>query len=83
MIKPPDDTPEYAYPMWVAALKAAVTNDGALKAFREDTGKTYIYSPPKTPMEALIDQATGRDREFAHAFAAWFNEKVWGPWDEA
>ena len=80
MIGPPPDTPQYAYPMWASALRAASQEPGAFSAFLEDTG--YIYSVPKSPIDALIDQSTGREEDFLNAFVTWFNEKVWGPWKE-
>jgi hypothetical protein len=80
MIGPPNDTPEYAYPAWASALRAAAREPGAFDAFTRDTG--FIYSLPKSPIDALIDQSTGLEEAFMDAFVTWFNNKVWGPWNE-
>ena len=78
MIGPPPDTPEYAYPMWAAALKNAVVRLGILESFQRDTRPKYKV--PGSPLEALIDQATELDKKFAYDFARWFNKTIWGTW---
>jgi hypothetical protein len=61
---------------WVDCLRWSVTEPEILAAFRAATGSDY--SPGATPIERMIDQATGRDREFVEQYVAWFNENVWG-----
>ena len=80
MIGPPKDTPEYAYPAWASALRAAAGQPGPLEAFRKDTGCTY--TPPRSGLDKMIDESTGAEEAFLDAFVTWFNEKVWGSWDE-
>lgn len=77
----PDDTPEFMAPAWLSALSFTIKQDGAMRAFREATGCTY--TAPMTPLEQMIDQATGADVAFLTAFIQWFNEAVWGPMGEA
>ena len=47
-----------------------------MAGFRAETGKTW--EPGKTPIERMIDKATGSDFEFLKAFAEWHNENIWG-----
>lgn len=70
---PPD--PLMAGP-WVACLRWALSEDKAMEAFRADTG--INWRPARTPIDQMTDDATGAEAEFFRAFAAWFNENVWG-----
>lgn len=79
MIEPPSDTPEYAHGMWACALFAAIQTPQMVAAFEQATGKHY--SLPKAPIEQMIDEASGFQSEYFHAFGEWFNREVWGPWD--
>jgi hypothetical protein len=47
-----------------------------VEAFRADTGMQW--TPGRTPLERLIDEATGADTAFLEAFAAWMNREIWG-----
>lgn len=79
MIEPPKDTPEYAHGMWASALLAASRQPEIVKAFQDETG--IVFSPAKTPIDAMIDDATGRNEQIAHSFGEWFNRNVWGAWE--
>lgn len=61
---------------WASALLWAVRDPEAVKAFQADTGVTAPIA--HSPLDAMIDAATGRDEHFARAFAEWFNRNVWG-----
>jgi len=77
----PQDTPEYMAPAYYSCLQWAIGEVGILAAFSADTGKSF--SPARTGMDKLIDDAIGFDpgEDFLRAFVPWFNEKVWGPID--
>lgn len=75
-IGPPDTTPDYMWPAWEGCLRWALGKDEILNAFRAETGNQW--HPGRTPIDRMIDKATGVDREFMVAFVAWFNENVWG-----
>lgn len=45
-------------------------------AFNAETGRAYMK--PKPPIEAMIDDATGKAQEDAFAFARWVTENHWG-----
>jgi hypothetical protein len=61
---------------WVDGLRWALGEPGIVAAFREKTGNRW--QPAKTPLDRMVDAATGADLEFVKAFAAWFNEHIWG-----
>ena len=75
-IRPPANTPEYLWDAWCSCLAWALSEDDVVAAFRRDSGLNW--SPGKTPMDQLIDKATGADERFIRAFVEWFNERVWG-----
>ena len=79
MITPPNDTPEYAHGAWASALSFALHTPEIRAAFESDTGKHY--SPPKCAIDSMIDEATGFQSDYLHAFGGWFNVNVWGPWE--
>lgn len=64
---------------WVGGLHHALGNPEILAAFRAETGNRW--TPGRTPIETMIDEATGADRAFIMAFARWFNEHAWGEVD--
>jgi hypothetical protein len=76
-IIPPVDTPEYLWPAYFSALRVAIEEPVIIKAFSAETG--YMWSAPKSPMDAMIDEATGYAEGYIKAFVEWFNINVWGP----
>jgi hypothetical protein len=66
----------YLIPAWFGCLAWALQEPDILTAFRADTGLTW--TPGRTPLERMIDDATGADAAFIAAFAAWMNHNVWG-----
>ena len=76
-LMPPPDTPEYMQPAWLGALDFALSQDGIVAAFREDTGNQW--HPGKTGIDRAIDKATGAEEQFLREFVEWFNVNVWGP----
>lgn len=64
---------------WVGGLLWAGKQPEIVAAFRRDTG--CQWSPATNPMDAMIDQATGADADFARQFAAYWNENYWGTED--
>ena len=61
---------------WVDCLRWSVTEPEMLAAFRADTG--CDFTPGLTPIDWMIDGATGRQRAFVEQYVAWFNENIWG-----
>ncbi len=48
---------------------AAAQKDGIIDRFRAETGCAFV--PGATPIDRMIDKATGRDREVVEAFVTW------------
>jgi len=59
---------------WVDCLRWACTFPPHIKAYTEATG----YQPLRSPIERMIDSATGADRAEAERFIRWFHANVWG-----
>lgn len=72
----PKNTPEYMMPAWLGCLSWALGNPEILAAFRAETGRKW--TPGMTPLDRMIDESTGVDREFIEAFVVWVNENIWG-----
>ena len=77
----PADTPEYMMPAWVAAIRWALAQKWVLATYRTDTGDQY--KPARSPIDQMIDEATGREEAFMISFVKWFNVNIWGPIDGA
>lgn len=75
----PADTPEYMLPAWLGCIRYALGNPEIVAAFRHATGNKW--EPGKTPLDRMIDEATGADRAWVEAFVRWVNVNVWGPID--
>lgn len=63
-------------PVWLDGLRWAISEDSIVSQFRQETGNQW--TPGKTALEAMIDTATGADRDFILAFTKWFNRNIWG-----
>jgi hypothetical protein len=81
-IQPPADVPKYAWPAWFDCLLWALYEPEIRNKFTADSG--ISYSPPKSGLEAVIDEASGFDpaEKFIMAFVPWFNANIWGLWNE-
>ena len=73
----PADTPAYMTDDWLDCIYWAIGEPDIVAAFRENTGDLWV--PGLTPLDRMIDEATGRDRAFAESFIRWANVAVWGP----
>ena len=61
---------------WLGAVRWALGEPEIMAAFRRDTGNNW--SPGRTGLDRMIDQATGAEKAFFEQFLRWFNENVWG-----
>lgn len=64
--------------MWYSAVRVAATTISVTRAFEADTGQIWIFNQTRSPIEARIDEATGRDAALVDSFIDWFNTNVWG-----
>lgn len=72
----PEDTPDYMAPAWASAVEWAIGHEHVLAQFRNETGVSW--KPGRTPLDQMIDKATGAERQFIESFVAWFNIAYWG-----
>jgi hypothetical protein len=62
--------------MWAGSLQYCIGRSDMLAAFRAETGLTW--SPGRTAIESMIDEATGAAADFILQFAKWHNKNIWG-----
>ena len=72
----PSDSTPYIAPMWVSFIQWALSDAGVVDGFRQDTG--FRWAPGRTPIERMIDEATGAEWRFLEAFVPWANANLWG-----
>lgn len=72
----PKDTPDYMGGAWLGCIAWAIGNPAIVAAFRAETGMNW--TPGTTPLDRMIDEATGVDRKFITAFVEWVNVNIWG-----
>ena len=61
---------------WVDCLRWAINDPDVLAHFHRDTGMELRVGA--TPIDRMIDNATGYSDEAAKRFLDWFSENVWG-----
>ena len=64
-------------PAWLGCISWAITQDDCLEQFQRDTGLD-IRSLRCSPIEAMIDEATGRRRAMFVAWCDWVTVNLWG-----
>ena len=61
---------------WVDCLRWSVTEPGMVAAFQAQTG--CVWTPARTPIDQMIDAATGAEEALVTQYLLWFNQNVWG-----
>ena len=61
---------------WRDGIMWAVKDPDVLVAFRDDTGTDLVE--PRSPIDRLVDDATGKSRDDLARFVDWFTEEIWG-----
>lgn len=64
--------------MWFGALRFATGEDYIIASFEQDTGEQWIFSHKRSPLDAHIDNVTGREQVILDKFVDWFNVNCWG-----
>ena len=60
---------------WYDCLMWAAGEDEIRHAFEEETGMKIKAA--RSPLDRMIDKATGFDNAIAKAFVEWFNKNIW------
>lgn len=63
---------------WLSALRFASCHPEIVAAYEEDQGRKFLFFAERSPLDAMIDQATGAEAVALDDFVDWFNEVVWG-----
>jgi hypothetical protein len=64
---------------WVDFIRFAIGNDDFIAAYCKATGAKF--NPPKSAIDAMIDDACGINNQFVIGFVKWVTETHWGPLD--
>lgn len=70
-----DDDP-LMYPAFIACVSWALGEEEIVARSRAETGNNWQVA--RTPIDRMIDQATGIEREFFQAFASWVEANIFG-----
>ena len=79
-LAPPETDDPLMLAAWVDCLRWAIQEPYIIKWFRAETGNQW--TPGLTPIESMIDDATGVAHDFIVSFVVWFNFNVWGQANE-
>lgn len=63
---------------FIGCVKWALGTDEIRKSFEKETGLTFSFFNNRSPLEAKIDRACGREKEIFAAFADWVTVNIWG-----
>ncbi|HEV7247961.1 MAG TPA: hypothetical protein VGN93_13335 [Shinella sp.] len=66
----------FMLPDFMGCVHWAIGDEKTLAAYRKTTGDEW--TPGKTPVGRMIDQATGADREFLQRFSDWVADNLFG-----
>lgn len=82
---PPVPERRHAYPdnpvmaiMWAGAIQHAVGDAEAIAAYEAARGRRFRISVRRSPIDRMIDEATGYEEAALADFVDWFNAEVWG-----
>lgn len=77
----PEDTPPYMASAWLSVIRWGLSNRQIINEYMMETGD-HFPTVRRTPLDTMIDEATGRDYKFLTDFVQWFNATHWGPMNE-
>ena len=60
----------YMYPAFIGFVRFAASEPEMLKQYEAETGR-LVYSPPKSAIDKMADEACGTDRAFVQSFSDW------------
>jgi hypothetical protein len=63
---------------WLGCLSWASRDADICARFKEETGKSAFWMQRRTPLDAMIDKATGYEAIVISAFVDWVNTNLWG-----
>ncbi len=63
---------------WLSCVSASSGVGGVTKAFKEDTGIDITVLVNRSPIEKMIDEATGIEKDIAIKWCDWVTKNIWG-----
>lgn len=69
-------------PAWFACVRWAIGTKEFRDAFKEETGLDLEMLANRNPIDKMIDEATGFQREIIVKFCDWVTVNVWGTEDD-
>lgn len=72
----PRDTPDFMVGAWLSCLQWAIGVDDIRASFEQETGMRFVRA--RTPIDSMIDEATGIHEAYIRQFVEWFNVNIWG-----
>ena len=66
----------YMLPAFISCVHWAIGEEEIIERFRKETGCNW--KPGKTPLERMIDESTGIDRDFIQKFVNWVADEIFG-----
>jgi hypothetical protein len=76
----PKDTPDYMTDAWLGFVLFAAGEVQVCEQFKKDTG--LVFKAATSPLDQMIDKATGHDEHLIREFVLWINKTLWGPINE-
>lgn len=70
------NTPDYMFEAWCDCMSWAIGEKVIRKQFELDTDMHYKL--PNSPLDKMIDEATGYEKDYIEKFIIWANENIWG-----
>jgi len=64
--------------MWISLCQYLLTEPKAREAFEKETGHNFNHLKPNSPLDAMIDQCTGRNAAVMAAWCDWVTVNHWG-----
>ena len=64
--------------MWATLCEFMLEKPGAIDAFERETGLKMRSLVPRSPMDALVDQASGYRDTVMAAWCDWVTKNCWG-----
>ena len=66
---------------WADCLRWAIKEQKIIDQYLKETGDKWTAG--RSPLDRMIDEASGADKAFVIRFVQWFNENIWGSENES
>ncbi len=63
---------------WLSFLRVSIQQPQVIAAYEAERGRPFTFARMRSPIERMIDDATGFTDSELDDFIDWLNEEVWG-----